>query len=329
MPISFSNRCPSFVRVISLFVLGFLFSLPACRNKPSARLQGYIEGEYVYVAAPVSGRLESLSVTRGDTVQTGQALFALEETPLKAARDEAAARLHEATWLLEDVKKGARPTEVASLTARLHEARAAAELSKKELDRLEYLFRTKATPQIDLDRGRSDFEQKRNQVIALESELTTAGLGARSDQITAQQAAVSALSAGLSKADWDLSQAKQAAVSTGLITDTLYRVGEWVSAGRPVVVQLPPKNIKARTFIPEQLLGSIHIGDTAEITIDGVDQSFKGVVRFIAPNAEFTPPVIYSREMREKLVYLLELGLETDNPNILHPGQPIEVLFGG
>src|SRR4029077_13196043 len=94
----------------------------------------------------------------------------------------------------------------------------------------------------------------------------------------------------LTQAQWNFDQKKQAAPQAGLVYDTLFRQGEWVAAGKPVVVLLPPQNIKVRAFVPETRVGSIHYGDTAQVTVDGVSDPFIGNVSYISPRAEYTPP---------------------------------------
>jgi HlyD family secretion protein len=134
--------------------------------------------------------------------------------------------------------------------------------------------------------------------------------------------------ATLAKADWDLSQKRQAAPQAGEVFDTLYREGEWVAAGRPVVVLLPPRNIKVRAFVPETRIGAIQPGDRVLVTVDGVAAPFIGKVSFISPQAEYTPPVIYSRESRSKLVFMIEAIFDNQTAAKLHPGQPVDVRFG-
>src|SRR5208283_4050131 len=152
----------------------------------------------------------------------------------------------------------------------------------KELARQEKLLLTSATSVQDVDRARSVRDQDRQRVSQLEADLATAHLGSRSDQIAAAEANVKALAALLARAEWELSQKRQAAPDAGLIYDTLYRQGEWVAAGRPVVVLLPPGNIKVRAFVPETLVGSIHAGDTVHVKVDGVPAPFVGKVSFIS-----------------------------------------------
>ena len=112
-----------------------------------------------------------------------------------------------------------------------------------------------------------------------------------------------------------------------MIFDTLYRTGEWIAAGRPAVVLLPPQNIKVRTFVPQPLLASIRQGDRVQVTVDGKAAPLVGTVRFISPQAEYTPPVIYSRESRAKLVFLVEAWPAPADSMRLKPGQPLDVVL--
>ncbi|MEA3211346.1 MAG: HlyD family secretion protein [Chthoniobacter sp.] len=291
-------------------------------------VQGYVEGEFVYVASPLAGALERLSVQRGAQVAEGDPLFALESGLEKAARDQAERRLAEGEASLADAKKGKRQPEIDALEAQLKQARAALTLSEKEFARQNNLFRSGTAAAQEFDRARSTQDQDRQHVSQLEADLKTAQLGLRSDQIAGAEANVRALAAALAKADWDLAQKRQSAPQSGLIFDTLYRAGEWVGAGRPVVALLPPQNIKVRAFVPERRIGAIHPGDRVRVVVDGVTGPFAGSVSFISPRAEYTPPVIYSQESRGKLVFMIEVIFDPATAARLHPGQPVDVQLG-
>ncbi len=302
--------------------------LVGCSRPDSNRLQGYIEGEFVYVASPRAGALEKVHVQRGAQVNSGSPLFTLESMAEKAARDEAERRLIQARANLEDAKKGRRPSEIHSIEAQLKQAQAALELSEKELARQEKLLRTAgATTEQDADRARSTRDQNRQRAAQLEAELETGRLGARPDQVAAAAANVRALEATLAKAEWDLSEKRQSAPQSGTVFDTLYREGEWVAAGRPIVSLLPPQNVKLRVFVPETRLGPMHVGDPVQVFVDGVKGAVAGKVSFISPRAEYTPPVIYNRENRSKFVFLVEATFEAAAAAQLHPGQPVDVQF--
>ena len=183
-------------------------------------------------------------------------------------------------------------------------------------------------PLQQVDRLRSVRDQDRQRVVQLEAELGTARLGSRSDQIAAVEANARSLEAVLTRSEWDLAQKRQSAPQAGQIFDTLYRRGEWIAAGRPAVVLLPPQNIKVRTFVPEPLVSAIRQGNRVQVTVDGGRTPLSGSVTFVSPQAEYTPPVIYSRENRQKLVYMVEIGFDPATAVQLHPGQPVDVRFG-
>ncbi len=302
--------------------------MASCGRQESNHAQGYVEGEFVYVASPLAGQLESLYVQRGAQVRVGDPLFALDSIPETAARDEAQRRLAQARSNLEDLKKARRPTEIESIEAQLKQARAALSFSEIEFQRQENLVQSGSVSKQGYDRALSTRDQDRQRVAQLEADLETANLGSRVDQIEAAEANVRAQEATLAKAEWDLSQKRQAAPQAGVVFDTLYRQGDWVAAGRPVVVLLPPQNIKVRAFVPETQLALIHLGNSVKVRVDGLPEPLIGRVSFISPKVEFTPPVIYSQETRSKLVFMIEAVFDPKIGEQLHPGQPVDVQFG-
>jgi len=294
----------------------------------SGTFQGYVEGEYVCISAPLSGRMEKLFVQRGDRVKSGDPLFELENVPEKTARDEAQMRLAQARAFVADAKKGKRPTEVESMSAQLKQARAALHFSENELARQEKLLNDRIVSLQEVEKIRTVRDQDRQRVVQLEADLATARLASRSDQITAAEAGMRAQGATAQRSEWELSQKRQGAPAAGLVFDTLYRAGEWVAAGRPAVVLLPPGNVKVRTFVAQPDLTKVRAGDGVKVTVDGRSDAVNGKVTFISPRAEYTPPVIYSRENRRKLMYMVEIGFEQTAAQQLHPGQPVDVRFG-
>lgn len=311
-------------RCVILAALASL-ALVACEPPAGKTLQGYVEGEFVYVSPPAGGKLTKLHAERGKLVKAGEVLFEIENTPERAARDEAAHRLAQSKSTLEDAKKGRRPTEIDSIQAQLKQAKEALALSEIELARQEKLTKTGAVSIEAIDRARSTNVQNRQRVEQLEADLKTAQLGLRADAVTALEADVKAREAALAKAEWDLSQKQQSAPQSGVVDDTLFREGEWVPAARPVVSLLPPRNIKVRAFVPQTKLAALHVGDAAKVFVDGNGNPLPAKVSFIAPQAEYTPPVIYSQENRSKLVFMIELKFADDIAAKLHPGQPVDV----
>ena len=172
---------------------GLLWMVAGCTNQERDRLQGYVEGEFVYIAAPFAGALESLQVQRGAQVHVGGPIVLVDSTSEKSVRDEAERRLAQARATWEDVKKGKRPSEIEALQAQLKQARAASTLAEREFKRQQGLMGVPgATVELDFDRARSTRDQTRQRVAEVEAELRTAQLGSRSDQVIAAGAEVRA-----------------------------------------------------------------------------------------------------------------------------------------
>lgn len=304
-----------------------LLAFAGCRRAPPAgQWQGYFEGEFVHVGSPLAGRLEQLPVARGQAVAAGAPLFRLEQAAEQATHREAAERLRQAEARLADLQKGQRPTELAAAEARLARTRAAAELSARELDRLQRLHQAKVVSDDDLDRARLTHDANREQAAEAEAQLATAQLGARADTVAAAAADVAAARAAVERAAWSLAQKSPAAPADAQVFDTLYREGEFVSAGAPVVSLLPPGNLKIRFFVPEAELAGLKVGDRVRVTATGRPAPLAARITYVSPQPEYTPPVLYNRENRAKLVFMLEAHPhDLAAARELHPGQPADV----
>ena len=288
--------------------------------------QGWVEGDYVHVAAPLAGELLELSVQRGERVAAGADLFRLEDEFEAAALREAEENLKRAENRLADIRTGQRPTELAAIQAQLGEARAALEYARTDLERKKTLFAEATISAQELDRARTEYDQARQSVNRIQAELATAKLGGRSDEVAAAEAEVEAARAKLEQARWNLDQKRRKAPVAALVFDTFYEPGEWVAAGRPVVSLLPPDNLKVIFYAPETLAGTLAPGMAVRVSFDGSAEPVAAVITFISPDEEFTPPVIYSSENRAKLVYRVEARPEP-GPTVLRTGQPVDIVL--
>jgi HlyD family secretion protein len=306
-------------------VLAAFLAGAGCSRNPHPGHQGYVEGEFVHVSSSETGRLVRLSVTRGQQVPAGAPLFALESVNEAAAQRQARQQLSAAQARLEDLRTGKRPQELEVIRAQLAQAVAEERRSAAGLVRDEAQYKAGGISAARLDETRARAESDAARTRELSSQLDVAGLSARDEQIKARAADAAAARAALEQADWRRDQKAVAASRAGLVFDVLYREGEWVPAGTPVVRLLPPENIKVRFFVPETLLGALTLGKDVLLRIDGRPAAIPAKVTFISTESEYTPPVIYSNETRSKLVYMVEARPSADNAALLHPGQPVEV----
>ncbi|HVO04138.1 MAG TPA: HlyD family efflux transporter periplasmic adaptor subunit [Candidatus Cybelea sp.] len=297
--------------------------LAACGQPSDSGWLGYVDADYVYVAPVSAGRITELAVKRGDQVTEGQKLFALDATDETAKRDQAASSLEEAKAKLADLEKGERPEELAVIQAQLDAAKASLTLSVPRIQRREQMVKTNIVGVEEVDQAQAAVLEDRGHIAEYTARLQAAQLPARADQIAAQMQAVTADEANLAAAQWALDQRTVIAAAAGRIEDVYYRAGEHAASGAPVLQLLPPPNLKLRIYVPEPLLSQVRMGQKLAVACDGCAKEETATVSFVASAAEYTPPVIYSRESRAKLVYLIEA--RPDNPALQwHPGLPIQ-----
>lgn len=256
--------------IFSLVLLSFITS---CSRHSGDHLQGYIEGEFIYVTSLVPGKLLNLNVTRGQQVTTNQQLFNLDPQP-------------------------EIDTEMAA-KATLEQLRAELIFDKVQLERQINLYPQKATDKSSVDRAQRDFDSKSQQI----------------------QSAI----AQLKQTEWSLHQKTIYAPLDSEVSDIYFRLGENVAANQPVMSLLAPRYIHVLFYVPESLLSQIRIEQTISFTCDNCKDETHAIIHYISPQAEYTPPIIYSKDTRYKLVYLIRADMPDDVAKQFHPGQPVDV----
>jgi HlyD family secretion protein len=312
-------------RAASTVAIGLVAAvLAACGQPNSNSLSGYAEGEYVRVASPYAGNLAALNVKRGDQVVADAPLYTLEQENERASRAEFQARLKQAEARLENLRKGKRQDEIAAIRAQLLQAEAALQLSTAELKRTQDLIANKFVSPAKLDEANATVQRDRARVAELNAQIKVAQLAGRSDEIAAAAADVASAKEQLAQAEWKLSQKSLKSPKSALVVDTMYNAGEWVQAGMPVISLLPPENIKVRFFASEKQLSGIKIGQAVRVGCDGC-APLEAKISYVSPQAEYTSPLIYSKENRAALVFMIEARMAPADAVKLHPGQPVEV----
>jgi HlyD family secretion protein len=296
------------------------------RGPDTPSWQGYVDAEYVRVSPTLTGRITSIAVARGDQIAAGALLFTQDDADDVAARDASVGKLTEAEARLANLESRGRDTEIAQGRADLSDLMATRDRIAKDLARNEELLRTGAASRQTVDQQRADLSSAIARVEAASAKLTQMeSPTGREYEIAAQRAMVQQAKSGLAQAQWRVDQRHVSAPVAGLVSDTYARPGETINAGVPVISLLPPQNILVRFFVPETELATLHIGDRLTIGCDACAPGLTATVTFIAPQPEYTPPVIYSETNREKLVYLIEAHPPPDQATQLKPGQPVDV----
>ncbi len=291
------------------------------RLTPPRVLSGYVEGEPLYLAAPVSGSVAEMSVRRGDRVVSGQPLFAIDPRQVSAQKSQAEAEVSAAAAAAQDVRRGLRPTELAVYDANILAAEARLREATASLNRIAPLARKGIYAPARLDDAQAAVDSARAQLSAARRQRDSAALGGRAGQIEGADSRSLQASAVLGAAEARLGDLSPRAPASGVVEDVFFQKGEWAPANQPILAILPDERIRLRFFVPQAALSAYRVGGTIRFACDGCAAGMTAKISFISPRPEFTPPVIYSREARDRLVYLVEA-----TPSVrLNPGQPIDV----
>ncbi len=300
-----------------------LAALFAACAAPAPFATGYVEGEYTLVAPVAVAQITTVTVVRGDRVEAGAILAMMERRDAEIAVAEAEAALARARSHLADLKVGLRPEEISVIEANLASARAEAAEADRAFGRLASLAERGAATRAQRDDAATAAEVARARVAQTEAELTVARLPARSHEIAAAEASVSGASAVLDKAKWTVEKRQLTAPVAGSIYDVIRTSGEIAGPSAPVLSMLGDGAVKLRLYVPETGVSAIAPGSQLQVHCDGCSAGLAAEVIYVSDEPEFTPPVIYSLENRQKLVYLVEarpLG-----GNGLKPGQIVDV----
>ncbi|MSP49331.1 MAG: HlyD family efflux transporter periplasmic adaptor subunit [Alphaproteobacteria bacterium] len=305
-----------------LVLVAVALALLACEEKPKDRAYlGYVEGERVLVAAPDGGWIEEVFVAEGDQVSPGQKLFRLEARREAAQRDAAKARLDQAESQLANLLTGKRIDEIKAIEAQIVQAEANLGLARRERDRQQELAQSPAANPRLLDQARATFAASGARLAELQAQLRVARLPAREDEVAAARAQMDAAAAQLAEAEIRFADRVVPARAAGRVERLVRRAGELAPAGGTVASLLPAESIHVRIYVPEPEIAALRLGARLALACDGCAKDLTAQVTFVAGEAEFTPPVIYAIESRQKLVYLVKARPTAPG---LKPGQPIE-----
>ena len=293
-----------------------------------AEFPGYMEADLVLVGSEQGGRVLALSVEEGNSVKQGDPIFVLESEEQEASVAAAKARVQEAEARLADAKAELqRPDEIHVLEAALAQSQAMLQQANNNLERARALFAKGWITKAQLDDAIAQHDRNEAAVAEAEKRITAAKLPGRSDMIHAAAANAEAARHALIEAEKNLGKRKVVAPAGGTVEEVYFRPGEVVNSGQAVVALLPPRNLKVRFFVAEPERAGLQVDQSVKVSCDGCPPDLHAKISFIGREAEFTPPVIFSREQRQKLVYLVEARPEGAAAD-LTAGQPVTVTLG-
>jgi HlyD family secretion protein len=300
-----------------------LFS--ACAAGPDVLAVGYVEGDYVLLAPTEVGQVSEVRVQRGQRVEKGDVLARMDSTAAEIAVAQAEAALAEAEAQLANLQEGKRPEEIAVMEASVASAQAQELEARRVHERTLDLFRRGTATQAELDRVNTQVELASARLEEARAQLAVGALPGRPHEITAATKRVEQLKATLEQTRWRLSEQQIRASAVGRINDVIRNAGDVAGPSAPVLSLLPDGAVRLKIYVPEPLFSSVPAGTELNVYCNGCPDNLRARVTYVSPEPEFTPPVIFSRETRQKLVFLVEARPEGENAEWLQPGQIVDV----
>ena len=306
-----------------LIIVFLAILVNGCHHRDKHHYQGYVEGENLYLASPYSGSVVEARVKRGETVKKGQLLYRLDENPQQLGINQATALLTQAKHVYDDLKKPRRKPEIDAILAQMDQIDAQIRLAALRVKRNKELVKKQALDQDSLDASIERLQELTALKAQNEANLALSKEGSRTDQIKAQKAVYYNLMAKLREAKWALEQKTIYAPTDGVIFDTYYLKGEWVDTQHPILALLAPENIRIEFFVPVDSLAKLHMGQSITFNCEGCAKDSPAQVNYISPVAEYIPPLVYSRDNSDKLVFRVKAAIK--QPLQFKPGQPVTV----
>jgi len=297
--------------------------VPGFGIAPEASWNGYVEADYVYVAAAAPGVIDTIAIREGDKVARGDLLFVLSQDQQLALLRAAEARIAVAVANAQNLSTGSRAEEVQVIRASLGKAEADLALAQATLARSEKLAAEGLTPEAKVEQDRATLASARAQVAQLQAQLAVAELPARDPLQVAAEASLVAAQADADKARSDLEDRTVTAPVAGRIERLYFGPGEMATAGVPVAALLPDGALRVKFYVAEADRPQLKLGEAISVSCDGCPEGLTATLSYFASDPQFTPPVIYSRDERIRLSFLAEATLSEGSE--LQPGQPVSV----
>ena len=282
---------------------------------------GYLEADYVYVAPLTAGRIVSIGAEEGAQVRQGQVLVTLEQSSQAAALQAAQAGVAQAEANLDNLSTGGRQDEIAVIAASLHKAEADRDLATATFTRTQQLSALGQVSAAKVDQDRAGLASATAAVEQLAAQLQVAKLPARDAQRLAAEAALAMAKAGAEGARIALADRVLRAPVTGVLDRRFYEPGEVAATGAPVLSIFQPERIKVIFYVPEAQRAGVQLGDVLQMGCDGCAAGLSARVIKLAIEPQYTPPILYSRDERGRLVFAVEAQVQ-DAMGLL-PGQPV------
>jgi len=313
------------VSKIFLIVL-MIFTFSSCNKKnKDIKFYGNVDVRTVSLAFQVSGRLESINFEEGQKVKKGDIIATLDKALYKEQLNQVAAQVEVRKAQLSKLEKGYRVEEIEKARATMNQKKALMQNTKTTLKRYKKLISTKSISQESFDDLKTAYESANALYQFSKNSLKLLQNGYEKEDILSAKAQLTALISQRNQHQLNLDYTTLYAPSNGTILTRIFEVGSIINASQVVVEVAKDDDYWVRSYISERYLGLIKQGMNALVYTDS-GSSYKGVVSFISPLAEFTPKSVQTEDLRTDLVYRFRIILNSYD-DMIKQGMPVTIKF--
>lgn len=272
------------------FIYFFILTvfISGCSEKPKT-FNGYLDANLIYISSEYSGRLQEFNASKGSFVNKNSYLFSLEQTS-------------------EDLNAKISKDGISELMAQKNEIQNKIDYATTNVRRVEKISKDDGVSKDELDNAKLTLANLKQELNAIDFKIK-------------QQQNEKAVK------EWKIKQKELFAPDSGVVFDTYYSKGEFVPASMPVLSMVVKNNVKATFYVPEIYLSKLFLGQNIKLVFDGANEKLDAKISYISNVAEYTPPIIFSKEEKQKLVFKIEAKPQDVNLTKLHIGQPVLIEF--
>jgi HlyD family secretion protein len=307
-----------------MFGLGAI-ALAGCARHETDTLPGTLERDRVELVAEANETIVSLPFAEGAAIKAGDVVVVQDRALTAAEVDAARAQLAEAEARVAELRNGPLPTTIRAAAARRDSARARRDDAVRERDRLLGLVSRSLVSKSEADRQVAAADAAEAALHEAEADLRELQQGTRAEQVAQARQAADSARANLAGLETTSSRLEVRAPIDATLDALPFHVGEKPAKGATVAVLLATTTPYARIHVPEEFRVRVKAGTPATIHVDGVEREYRGQVRFIASEAEFTPYYALTAADRSKLSFLAEVVFEDQEAATLPSGVPVDV----
>jgi HlyD family secretion protein len=299
--------------------------IAGCAQPDESTLPGTLERDRIELAADANEFIVSLPFAEGATVKAGDVIVVQDHALSTSEVGAARAQLAEAEARVTELTNGPRATSIRAAAARRDRARAERDDAVRERDRLLGLVARSLVSKSDADRQVAAANAAEASLHEAEASLRELQEGTRAEQVAQARQAADSARANLQGLETTSARLQVTSPVAGTIDALPFHVGEKPPRGATVAVLLASTAPFARVHVPAPIRAKVKIGTPATLHVDGVKQAFKGQVRFIASDAEFTPYYSLTAADRSRLSFLAEVVFDDAEAAALPAGVPVDV----